>query len=118
MLDVHDFFAPQTPLTDAMSELSSIAASLGKPIFAGATAVELQDTSAQSFAERANSIEAKLHAAFDAGYVGLLVYDYIPDWEHVTWSFDARSEDPLSGPDGVLVRNAISSPLSRVRKIR
>lgn len=110
LLDAHDFFAPQTPLTDAMRELSSIAAALGKPIFAGATAVELLDTSAQSFAERADSLEAKLHAAFDAGYVGFLVYDYIPDWEHVTWSFDARPEDPLAGPNGVLVRNAISNP--------
>ncbi len=110
MLDAHDFAAPGTVLTEAMAELATIAQSLDKPIFAGATAVELADTSAASFAERADRVEAKLHAAFDAGYVGFLVYDYIPDWENVTWSFDTRPADPLAGPDGVLVRNAIASP--------
>jgi hypothetical protein len=93
-----------------MVELAAIASSLGKPIFAGATAVELVDSSAASFAQRAARVEAKLHAAFDAGYVGFLVYDYIPDWQDVTWSFDTRTEDPLAGPNGVFVRNAIPSP--------
>jgi hypothetical protein len=83
---------------------------LGKPIFAGATAVELADSSTASFTQRAARVEDKLHAAFDAGYVGFLVYDYIPDWQDVTWSFDTRMEDPLAGPNGVLVRNAIPSP--------
>jgi mannan endo-1,4-beta-mannosidase len=110
MLDAHDFAAPGTPLTDPMLELAAIASSLGKPIFAGATAVELVDSSAASFSQRAARVEAKLVAAFDAGYVGLLVYDYIPDWQDVTWSFDTRMEDPLAGPNGVLVRNAIPSP--------
>ncbi len=45
-------------------------------------------------------VEAKLHAAFDAGYVGFLVYDYIPDWRDATWSFDTRPSDPLAGPKG------------------
>jgi mannan endo-1,4-beta-mannosidase len=110
MLDAHDFAAPDTPLTDAMMELATIASSLGKPIFAGATAVELVDTSAASFSGRAARVEGKLQAAFDAGYVGFLVYDYIPDWQQVTWSFDTRTSDPLAGPSGVLVRNAIPNP--------
>jgi len=110
MLDAHDFSAPGTPFPTAMAELGTIASALGKPIFAGATAVELADSSAASFSERAARVEAKLHAAFDAGYVGFLVYDYIPDWQQVTWSFDIRSSEPLAGPNGVLVRNAIPSP--------
>jgi hypothetical protein len=110
MLDAHDFAAPGTPLTDSLQDLATIAVSLGKPIFAGATAVELADTSAPSFGERAARVESKLHAAFDAGYVGFLVYDYIPDWRDVTWSFDTRLEDPLAGPNGVLARNAIPNP--------
>ncbi len=110
MLDAHDFAAPGTPVTDPMLDLLAIAASLGKPIFAGATAVELVDSSTASFTQRAARVEAKLQAAFDAGYVGFLVYDYIPDWQDVTWSFDTRMEDPLAGPKGVLVRNAIPSP--------
>ena len=110
MLDAHDFAAPDTPLTASMRDLATIASSLGKPIFAGATAVELADSSPASFSQRAARVEAQLHAAFDAGYVGFLVYDYIPDWQDVTWSFDTRSEDPLAGPNGVFVRNAIPSP--------
>ena len=110
VMDAHDFAAPGTPLPDALGELSTIASSLGKPIFAGATAVELVDSSAASFRDRAQRVEAKLHAAFDAGYVGFLVYDYIPDWQDVRWSFDTRAEDPLAGPNGVLVRNAIPNP--------
>jgi len=110
VLDAHDFSAPGTPLPDAMAELATIASSLGKPIFAGATAVELADTSTGSFRERADRVEAKLRAAFDAGYVGFLVYDYIPDWQDVRWTFDTRVEDPLAGDNGVFVRNAIPSP--------
>jgi mannan endo-1,4-beta-mannosidase len=110
MLDAHDFAAPGTPLTGPMMDLVAIASSLEKPIFAGATAVELVDSSPASFRDRATQVEAKLHAAFDAGYVGFLVYDYIPDWQNVTWSFDTRPEDPLAGPNGVFVRNAIPNP--------
>lgn len=110
LLDAHDFFAPDVPLTSSMTELVPIADSLDLPAFAGATAVELDDTSSASFRTRAERVEAKLHAAFDAGYVGFLIYDYIPDWTEVTWSFDTRSVDPLAGADGVLVRNAITAP--------
>jgi hypothetical protein len=110
MLDAHDFSAPTTPLPDAVGELATIASSLGKPIFAGATAVELADVSAASFRDRAVRVETKLQAAFAAGYVGFLVYDYIPDWQKVTWTFDTRTEDPLAGPNGVFVRNATPSP--------
>ncbi len=110
LLDAHDFSAPGTPLPGAMMDVLTIASSLGKPIFAGATAVELADASAASFSGRASRVEAKLQAAFDAGYVGFLVYDYIPDWQQVTWSFDTRMADPLAGPNGVLVRNAIPNP--------
>lgn len=109
MLDAHDFHA-RDPLPGAMAELASIADSLGKPIFAGASATTLANTTPASFRERADEVEAKLQAAFDAGYVGFLIYDYIPDWTDATWSFDARPEDPLAGPSGVLVRNAIANP--------
>jgi hypothetical protein len=109
MLDAHDFHA-RDPLPSAMAELASIADSLGKPIFAGASATALANTTPAEFRERAEQVEAKLHAAFNAGYVGFLVYDYVPDWTEPTWSFDVRPEDPLAGPSGVLVRNAIPNP--------
>jgi mannan endo-1,4-beta-mannosidase len=111
-LDAHDFFAHDTPLIESMAELAALASTLEKPIFAGATAVELEndDTSAAGYQRRATQIEAKLHAAFDAGYAGFLIYDYIPDWTDTSWSFDTRTEDPLAGPNGVVVRNAIPNP--------
>jgi hypothetical protein len=111
-IDAHDFFAHDEPLVQSMTEIASIASTLGKPAFAGATAVELEndDTSPAGFERRANQLEAKLHAAFDAGYVGFLIYDYIPDWSDATWSFDARAEEPLAGPNGVIPRNAIPNP--------
>jgi hypothetical protein len=109
-MDAHDFFAHDTPLPENLAEIEAIGSALGKPAFVGASAVELDDTTPASFQQRAEQVEAKLVAALGAGFVGFLVYDYIPDWENVTWSFDTRAEDPLAGPDGVLVRHAILSP--------
>lgn len=110
LADAHDFFAAETPLPGGMAEIRALGAALGKPVFAGATAVELADTSPESFTLRAEQVEAKLGAALDAGFAGFLVYDYIPDWTLVTWSFDTRREEPLAGPNGVLARHAIESP--------
>ena len=110
LVDAHDFFAPDAPLPNGFSEIAGIAASLGKPAFVGASAVELEDTSAASFERRAGQVEAKLVAALDAGFAGYLVYDYIPDWDVRRWSFDTRAGEPLAGPNGVLVRHAIASP--------
>jgi hypothetical protein len=110
MMDAHDFFAHDTALPDSLAQIATIGATLEKPAFAGASAVELADTSAASFRQRAAQVEAKLVAARDAGYAGFLVYDYYPDWENVTWSFDTRAEDPLAGPSGVFVRHAAPRP--------
>jgi hypothetical protein len=110
LMDAHDFFAHDTPLPENLAEIEAIGSALGKPAFVGASAVELDDTTPASFQQRAEQVEAKLVAALGAGFVGFLVFDYIPDWENVTWSFDTRAEDPLAGPDGVLVRHAILSP--------
>ena len=106
LLDTHDFANEDTPLPEAMTELVSIAASLGRPLFAGATAVMLDDASATGLSVRASRVETKLEAAFGADLAGFLVYDYVPDWTTPTWSFDGRGAEPLAGPDGVLARHA------------
>lgn len=108
MPDAHDFFAEDQPLNQSMADIAAIAEALGKPAFAGATAVQLDET--WDFVKRAAQVDAKLTAAFDAGYVGFLVYDFIPDWADRTWTFDARAEDPLAGPDGVFVERAMPNP--------
>jgi hypothetical protein len=106
LLDTHDFSDEQTPLPAGMAELVPIAASLGKPLFAGATSVVVADASSAGLAGRASLVEQKLEAAFDAGFAGFLVYDYVPDWTQPSWSFDGRSGEPLAGPGGVLARHA------------
>lgn len=106
LIDVHDFDAGGQPLPGTLSEALGIARALERPIFAGATAVELAGTSPASFQSRAAAIEAKLSAALGSGFVGFLIYDYYPRWDVPGWSFDGRPEDPLAGANGVLARQA------------
>jgi hypothetical protein len=106
LLDVHDFADEATPLPTSFTDLLTISRALDKPIFAGATAVELTEMSASAFGLRARRIEEKLVATIDAGFVGFLVYDYYPDWSEPGRQFDGRAEEPLAGPEGVLARHA------------
>ena len=104
-LDVHDFGSVDAPLPGG-PELFGIATTLNRAVFAGATAVETSDATPQALATRAAVVERKLEEAMEQGFVGFLVYDYVPDWEGPTWSFDGRPEEPLAGPDGVIADNA------------
>ncbi len=110
LLDVHDFADETAPLPTSFSELSTISRTLDKPIFAGATAVELTETTPSAFELRAQRIEEKLTAATNAGFVGFLVYDYYPDWTDPGRQFDGRAGEPLAGPSGVLARHAPPRP--------
>jgi len=105
LLDVHDFdLAGQFPAQFARCQ--QVAHALGKPIFAGATAVNLVDTSASSFELRAEQLDGKLQAAFQANFRGFLVYDYVPGWTTAKFDFDTRPTEPLSGPGGLLDQRA------------
>lgn len=106
LLDVHDFSAPDVAVTEREQEILVIARSLAKPLFVGALAVELGDTSASSFALRGSRVAAKLEAAFVNGFSGALVYEYYPGWQIPGTNFDARPQEPLAGPNGVLARSA------------
>jgi len=109
LIDSHDFY-DDTPLTDAQREVSELAVALDKPVFAGATAVSTADESPEALVTRAEIVEAKLEAALDSGFAGFLVYDYFPDWTTPGSRFDARPDDPLGGPNGVLARHAGAAP--------
>ena len=104
LLDMHDFSTDAT--SPDVPALADIAAELDKAVFAGATAVETPDASPAALQARADIVEQKLDEAMNRGFVGFLVYDYVPDWQAPTWSFDGRAEDPLAGPGGVIARNA------------
>ncbi|HVR19781.1 MAG TPA: hypothetical protein VMS65_08795, partial [Polyangiaceae bacterium] len=106
LLDAHDFSTPEVALPSGLLAIADAGKSIGKPFFAGATGVEASNVSRADLDTRAAVVEGKLEAALATGYVGFLVYDYLPDWEPPSWSFDGRPDDALAGPDGVLARHA------------
>jgi len=106
LLDMHDFDSTDAAPSPDVPEIWSIGTALKKAVFAGATAIETLDASPAALRARADIVEQKLHEAMDQGFAGFLVYDYVPDWQSPTWSFDARPDEPLAGPDGVIARNA------------
>ena len=87
-------------------EQQTIASALAKPVFNGAAAIKLTESSAGALQSRAAALTAKLEAALANGFVGFLVYDYYPGWTTPSYDFDARTEEPLAGPDGILARHA------------
>jgi hypothetical protein len=105
LIDVHDFSAADA-LPAPLARCQVIAHALGKPIFAGATGLELNDTTAQSFQLRGQLMEQKLEAAFNANFRGFLLYDYLPGWTKAYLDFDSRASEPLAGPGGVLDQHA------------
>lgn len=106
LVDTHDFFANDTPLTAREQADCAVARGLHKPCFVGASTASLSGTSAQEFSARAERVSSKAQAAFDAGYAGYLVYAYTPGWQNPTFDFDARSDEPLAGSSGTLAKIA------------
>jgi hypothetical protein len=105
-LDIHDFDAPDVALRASAPEQQAIASALAKPVLNGAAGIKPTDSSAGALASRATAMNTKLEAAFAAGFVGFLVYDYYPGWTDPSYDFDARAEEPLAGPNGILARHA------------
>jgi endo-1,4-beta-mannosidase len=110
LIDIHDFEQPSSPLPEPFTALLSIAKSLKKPIFVGASAVTLESTTEAAFAKRADAIASKIEATQGAGSVGFLVYDYNPNWTELRWSFDGREGEPLASANGVLARFSPGNP--------
>jgi mannan endo-1,4-beta-mannosidase len=106
LLDVHDFSGDPAPLTQDQLTIAQIARTLKKPVFAGASAVRLFDGSNAALQGRARIFDDKIAGALGSGFAGFLIFDYFPDWVVPQWEFDARPEEPLAGPAGVIARNA------------
>lgn len=106
MVDTHDFFTTDSTLTARELADCSVAQSLRKPCFIGASAVSLSDTSTQEFSLRASRVSNKAQAALDAGFAGYLVYAYTPGWQKAQFDFDGRSDEPLAGRNGTLAELA------------
>jgi len=106
LVDVQDFNDPVEPLPAQAATCRSITRTLGKVAFIGASAAKLSDASAASLNLRASQVSAKLKAALAADFHGFLVYDYAPKWQSASYDFDARPEEPLAGPSGVLAQES------------
>lgn len=112
LIDHHDFNNPNIAFTEGQQTTLEIARSLNKPLFFGALAISVANTTT-ALDLRATQAKAKLDAAFDNGFAGVLLYDYYPDWtttstRETTLSFDSRASDPLGGPTGVIAQAAAS----------
>ena len=105
LVDVHDF-DDSSAFPAQFEQCRTVAAALGKAIFAGATAVKLTGVSADAFNARASQVDQKLRAAFAHDFRGFLVYDYVPGWSTPTFDFDTRSGEPLAGSGGLLSQRA------------
>jgi mannan endo-1,4-beta-mannosidase len=106
LLDVHDFGNPDDAEPSQVARCRAIAHELHKPIFVGAGAVELGDTTASAYTQRADRLSRKIEAAQSDAFAGYLVYDYVPGWTDLRFDFDARAEEPLAGANGVLAQHA------------
>jgi mannan endo-1,4-beta-mannosidase len=106
MIDVHDFDAPNEIMPAHVQRARDIAHALAKPIFEGALGVKVVDASPSALSTRAEQVRLKLQAAQNDGFVGLLVYDFLPGWSDEFYDFDARPEEPLAGAGGVIDRAA------------
>lgn len=106
LVDVQDFSSPDEPLPTQVAQCRALTRALGKVAFVGAAAIKVSDASPASLSTRAKQFDAKLQSAKAADFRGYLVYDYVPKWQSAGYDFDARAEDPLAGPRGVLAQHA------------
>ena len=106
LLDVHDFGNPDDAQPSQVTRCRAIAHELRKPIFVGAGAVDLSDTSASAYSQRAERLSRKIEAAQSDAFSGYLVYDYVPAWTKPNFDFDSRAEEPLAGANGVFAQHA------------
>ncbi len=100
-VDVDDYQPKdsQVPIDEA---LLGILAELDKPAVIGEGAVELKSDTSEAFVERAERVRGRLREWHDLGFAGGLLWAYQPGWVVVSEEFDARPQDPLLRPGGVL----------------
>jgi hypothetical protein len=100
-IDVDDYVleAPIEPLDEG---LLSTLRELDKPFIIGEGAFQLSGSSAEAFRERSSRVEERMQLWQQWGFAGALLWAYQPGWGAVSEEFDARPEDPLLQPGGVL----------------
>jgi len=100
-VDVDDyFFTPGEPGIDPT--LWAAIENVGKPAVVGQGAFIVEGFEPPQFEERARQAGERLRDWHEAGYNGALLWAYHPGWDTLSEEFDARPEDPLLQPNGVL----------------
>jgi hypothetical protein len=104
VVDVADY-SDQGLVDPALVEsVQPLSASLGKPAIVNEVAVSTLDASPAALAARAARVDERLTALYVQGFAGALLWDFTPGWRTPLYSFDARADEPLMGPSGVLAR--------------
>jgi hypothetical protein len=101
LLDVDDYqfqdsLAPLDPV------LLETLASIDKPAVVGEGAFLLDGNDTAALARRAQKARERLANWNQWGFAGALLWAYQPGWSAVSEEFDARPEDPLLQPGGVV----------------
>jgi hypothetical protein len=98
-IDDYDFADPAEPIS---SDLLAAIAPLPKPAVVAEGAFELGGDDAASLERRATRARGRMAEWKGAGLSGALFWAYQPGWSAVSEEFDARAEDPMLQPQGVL----------------
>lgn len=98
-IDDYDFAEPEEPLR---ADLLEMLAQIDKPAVVGEGAFRVNDMSTEAYEKRATRARGRVAEWKSAGLDGALFWAYQPGWSSASEEFDARPEDPLLQPGGVL----------------
>ncbi|RYZ08471.1 MAG: hypothetical protein EOO73_08475 [Myxococcales bacterium] len=98
-IDDYDFSEPEEPLR---ADLLEALAQVDKPAVVGEGAFRVSESSAEALENRAARARGRMAEWNSVGLNGALFWAYQPGWSGASEEFDARAEDPLLQPAGVL----------------
>jgi len=101
LVDVDDYnFDETVPPLD--SSLLATLDQIDKPAVVGEGAFLLDGSNSGAFEKRAQKARERMTQWRQWGFSGALLWAYQPGWEAVSEEFDARPEDPMLQPGGVI----------------
>jgi len=101
LVDVDDYNFDQT-VQPPDSTLLSTLAQINKPAVVGEGAFLLDGSDSQALEKRAQKARERMTQWRQWGFSGALLWAYQPGWGAVSEEFDARPEDPMLQPRGVI----------------
>jgi hypothetical protein len=99
-VDIDDYDAePEAPLR---AELLEALARIDKPAVVGEGAFSIDSADVNALSRRASRVRGRMAEWKSAGFAGALLWAYEPGWSNASEEFDARADDPLLQPQGVV----------------